>query len=150
MEEHSPDVRCIKGPENRVADALSRLPAANDPEKPYVMPSREELADCFAKDIEENWSFPISITLITSYQPQDIDLAQKAASDDPTCYTISPFCGASVICHNNKIVTPLPLRTHAAQWHHEMFCHPGERRTEETMRQHLTWPGLKTDVLKIV
>jgi hypothetical protein len=42
MEEHGPDVRCVKGPENIVADALSCLP------------SREELADCFAKDIEEN------------------------------------------------------------------------------------------------
>jgi hypothetical protein len=55
-----------------------------------------------------------------------------------------------VICHNDKTVTPLPLRTHAMQWHHEILCHPGERRTEETTRQHLTWPGLKTDVLKIV
>jgi hypothetical protein len=55
MEEHGPDVHCVKGPENIVADALSRLPAADDPEKPCVMPSREELADCFAKDVEENW-----------------------------------------------------------------------------------------------
>jgi hypothetical protein len=29
-----------------------------------------------------------------------------------------------------------------------MLCHPGEIRTEETIRQHLTWPGLKTDLLK--
>jgi hypothetical protein len=47
MEEHSPDVRRVKGPENVAADALSGLPAADDPEKPCVMPSREELADCF-------------------------------------------------------------------------------------------------------
>jgi hypothetical protein len=44
MEEHGPDVRYVKGPENAAADALSRLPTANDPEKPYVMPSREEVA----------------------------------------------------------------------------------------------------------
>jgi hypothetical protein len=68
MEEHGPDICHIKGPENIVADALSRLPAANDPEKPCVMPSHEELADCFAKDVEENWSFPISVTLIKSCQ----------------------------------------------------------------------------------
>jgi hypothetical protein len=54
MEEHGPDIHHIKGPENIIADALSRLPAANDPEKPHVMPSREELADCFAEDVEEN------------------------------------------------------------------------------------------------
>jgi hypothetical protein len=149
MEEHSPDIHHVKGPVNIVADALHRLPAADDPEKPYVMPSREELADCFAKDVEEKWSFPISIALIKSFQQQDLDLAQKAASDDPTC-AISPFRGGAAICHNDKKVTPLPLRTHAVQWCHEMSCHPGERRTEETMRQHLTWPGLKTDALKQV
>jgi hypothetical protein len=111
MEDHSPDIHCVKGPENIVADAFSRSPASNDPEKPYVMPSREELADHFAKDVEENWSFPVKITLIKSYQQQDLDLAQKAASGDPT-YTISPFRGGSVICHNDKTVMPLPLRKH--------------------------------------
>jgi hypothetical protein len=70
------------------------------------MPSREELADCFAKDVEENWSFPISITLIKSCQQQDLDLVQKAASDDPA-HAISPFRGGAVICHNNKTVMPL-------------------------------------------
>jgi hypothetical protein len=148
MEECGPDVHCVKGPENIVADALSRLPATNDPEKPHVMPSPEELADCSAEDVEENWSFPVSITSIKSHQQQDLDLAQKAASDDPAC-TISPFRGGAAICHNNKTVTPLPLRAHTAQqWHHNVSCRLGERRTEETMRQHLTWPGLKTDVLK--
>ena len=93
MEEYSsPDIRYIKGPENIVADALSRLPTTSDPEKPYGMPSREELADCFPEETEENWSFPISITLIKSFQQQGLDLVQKAASNDPT-YTISPFHG---------------------------------------------------------
>jgi hypothetical protein len=49
MEERGPDVHCVKGLENIVADALSRLPATNDPEKRHVMPSREELADCLPK-----------------------------------------------------------------------------------------------------
>jgi hypothetical protein len=120
--------------ENIVAEALSCLPAADDPEKPFVMPSCEELADCFAKVIEENWSFPISITSIKSCQQQDSDPVQKAASDNPAC-TISPFRGGTVICHKDKTVTPLPLRTHVGQWHHKMSCHPGERRAEETMRQ---------------
>jgi hypothetical protein len=41
MEEHSPDVHHVEGPENIVADALSRLPAADDPEKPHVMPAAD-------------------------------------------------------------------------------------------------------------
>jgi hypothetical protein len=90
MEEYNPEIRYIKGPENIVADALSRLPTTNDPEKPYVMPTREELADCFAEENENNWSFPISITLIKSFQQKDVRLVQKAESDDPT-YIISPL-----------------------------------------------------------
>jgi hypothetical protein len=80
----------IKGPENIVADTLSRLPTTNDPEKPYVMPSREELADSFVQDTEDNWSFPISITFFKSFQQQDKSLVKKAESIDPT-YTISLF-----------------------------------------------------------
>ena len=29
-----------------------------------------------------------------------------------------------------------------------MLCHPGETRTEETIRQHFTWKGLRTHVKK--
>jgi hypothetical protein len=147
MEECGPETHCVKGPENMVADALSRLPASYDPEKPCAVPSREELAECFAKDIEPTWPFPISIALIKSFQQRDNDLTQKAASDDPA-HSVSPFRGGAVICHNDKAVMPLQLRTHVAKWCHKMLCHPGERCTEETIRQHLTWPGLKTDVLK--
>jgi hypothetical protein len=149
IEEYSPDIQYIKGPENIIADMLSRMPTTNDPEKLYTMPSREELADSFAQNTEENWTFPISITLIKKFQQEDLNLLHKAESDDPT-YTISPFRGGAVICHNKKIVIPLPLRTHVVKWYHEMLCHPGEKRTEETIRQHLTWTGLKTDVLKCI
>jgi hypothetical protein len=133
MEEHGPEMHHVKGPENIVADALSHLPASNDPEKPYAVPSREELAECFAEDVEPTWSFPISIALIKSFQQRANDLTQKAASDDPA-HSISPFRGGAVICHNDKVVTPLQLRTHVVKWHHEMLCHPGERRTEEAMQ----------------
>ncbi len=147
MEEYRLDIRYIKGPDNIVADSLSRLPTTNNPEKPYIMPSREELADSFAQDTEDNWSFPISITLIKSFQQRDKALVKKAESIDPA-YTISPFRGGAVICHNHKVVIPQQLRNHVVKWYHEMLCHPGEKRTEETIRQHLTWPGLKTDVIK--
>jgi hypothetical protein len=126
MEEYDLEIRYIKGDKNIVADTPSRLPTANDPEKPYIMPSREKLADCFAQNTEENWSFPISISLIKPFQQQNPDLIQKSESNDPT-YTISPFHGGAVICHNNKIVIPLQLKSHVVKWYHEMLCHPGKK-----------------------
>jgi hypothetical protein len=55
MEEHGPDIRCVKGPENTAADALGRLPTADNPDKPCVMPScAEELPDSFPQNTEEN------------------------------------------------------------------------------------------------
>jgi hypothetical protein len=68
------------------------------------MPSYEELADSFAQDTEDNWSFPISISLIKTFQQKDKSLVKKAEYIDPT-YTISPYRGGAVICHNNKAPT---------------------------------------------
>jgi hypothetical protein len=115
MEEHGPKTHCVKGPESTAADALSRLPASDDPEKLCVVPSHEELAECFAEDVEPAWSFPVSIISIKSFQQRDDDLIQKAASNDPA-HDISPFRGGAVICHNDKAVTPLQLRTHVEKW----------------------------------
>ena len=48
-----------------------------------------------------------------------------------------------------KIVVPTPLRQKAVEWYHEQLCHPGETRTEATLRQHFTFPGLKPTVVKV-
>jgi hypothetical protein len=129
------DVCHIKGPENTAADALGRSPIANDPEKPHIMSSCEELADCFAEKNEENWLFPVSVTSIKSHQQLILDSAEKAASDDPAC-AISPFRGGAVICHNNKVATPLQLRTHVVKWHHKIIPAKEVRRKPWVNTQH--------------
>ena len=40
----------------------------------------------------------------------------------------------------------LSNRTLLHRWYHYHLCHPGETRLELTLRQHYTWPGLKTSV----
>ena len=32
------------------------------------------------------------------------------------------------------------------QWYHDMLCHPGTTRMEETLRQHFWWPKLREAV----
>ena len=35
------------------------------------------------------------------------------------------------------------------EWYHTTLCHPGETRTEQTIRQHFTWTRLRQDVAHI-
>jgi transposase InsO family protein len=35
------------------------------------------------------------------------------------------------------------------QWYHTQLCHPGEKRTEETIRQHFTWKNLREHVKEV-
>ena len=43
---------------------------------------------------------------------------------------------------------PTTLQKRCVQWYHESLCHPGESRTEQTIRQHFTWKNLKGKVEK--
>jgi hypothetical protein len=52
MEEYNLDICYIKGPENIVADILSRLSTTNDPEKPYIMPSQKKWLIVLAKTLK--------------------------------------------------------------------------------------------------
>ena len=40
-----------------------------------------------------------------------------------------------------KICLPTALQKKTVEWYHEMLCHPGETRTEHTLRQHSDWKG---------
>ena len=42
-----------------------------------------------------------------------------------------------LVCYKDKIVVPKSLEDHIINWYHTVLCHPGELRTEETIRQHL-------------
>jgi Integrase zinc binding domain len=35
------------------------------------------------------------------------------------------------------------------QWYHTQLCHPGEKRTEQTIRQHFTWKNLREHVKEV-
>jgi hypothetical protein len=60
---------------------------------------------------------------------------------------INSFHGAGkvhkLICQDDKIVVPTKLQKPVVQWYHTQLCHPGTTRTEETIRQHFTWKGLR-------
>ena len=54
-----------------------------------------------------------------------------------------------LICLNNKIIIPASLQKRVVEWYHNILCHPGETRTEQTIRQHFTWKNLRHHVAQV-
>jgi hypothetical protein len=105
------------------------------------------IAECFGvEDLDDN-VFPLTYKLIDKEQQSDKQLLKALKSG---LYSIHAFCGGGtkrdLICHNGKIVIPTSLRQRTVEWYHQYLLHPGLNRTEESIRQHLTWPTLRDDV----
>ena len=146
LEEFGPELRYIKGEKNVVADALSRLDMDENPEIINV-------AECFGYDDDDlpDDAYPVRYRDIAKAQIKDAKLLKKLRTKDN--YVESTFRGGDkehqLICSKGKIVIPKPLQKRLVDWYHEMLCHTGETRTEQTIRQHFAWKGLRTTVHKI-
>ncbi len=54
-----------------------------------------------------------------------------------------------LLCHSGKILIPKTLQKRIVEWYHTTLLHPGETRTEATIRQHFTWKGLRKTVQEV-
>jgi len=150
IEEFNPQMKYIPGHTNIVADTLSRLDI-EDNFDPALQ--NEELfgldKDEQSYELPKN-AFPLKMSTIYKHQKHDDTLIQAAKTSS---YTLKPFAGGGktyqMICLNDKIVIPSTLQQHITQWYHTYLCHPGETRTEKTIRQHFTWHNLKNTVQTI-
>jgi len=155
IEEYSPDLRYIKGENNVVADALSRLPKQS---KPFE-DSQEvfyTVMECYKKEKKDapKYDFhPLSFVHLEAEQQSD-PLLKKELRQDTCKYQIKEFLGGgktrSLICYNDKIVVPKKLQQHVIDWYHITLCHPGINRTEETIAQHLFWPKMRSQITNYV
>ena len=150
LEEYGPTLKYIKGEHNVVADALSRLDMDDKPESTETLAF---LAECFGsdtKDIPEGF-FPLKFKDIQAQQQADKQLLKYLQGNDK--YRIRSFHGGGktrhLIVKDEKIVIPQQLQTRVVQWYHDQLCHPGETRTENTIRQHFTWKNLSQHVKDI-
>jgi transposase InsO family protein len=88
------------------------------------------------------------MTKIDVAQSNDKELLKTVSTN--STYTLKTFRGGgkthSLIVHNDKIVIPKSLQVRAVEWYHWYLCHPGETRTEQTIRQHFWWNNLRTTV----
>ena len=146
IEEFGPSWMNIKGETNVIADALSRLDANFDTKLP-TKPTSEVMAYIFVtdKDIKET-DFPLSPTLIAKYQSLDKELKHRCMSDANTNFSTKMVEGVEVITYNGKIYIPIQLQQRVVAWYHEYLAHPGESRTEATIRQTCTWKNMRNHV----
>jgi len=146
-EEFGPKLMHVKGANNIVADALSRLEIAEE----------ELSAEAFANELaKEEEDFPTECPLSyeeTAFrQKKDRALQNKFRTQPKLC--IKKPCAFSdstheLITKNDKIYVPKSLQHKCAEWHHLTLMHPGEQRLELTMAQHHTWIGLKPTCVRV-
>jgi hypothetical protein len=150
IEEFGPELKYIEGSRNAVADCLSRMNA--DFATKYDEFDEVQLAERFDMESlereEEKYAFPLDTGIIAEYQQKDATLMRNI--ERHPAYFSKTVHGTEVILFHGKIYIPKPLRKQVLQWYHEMLQHPGATRTERTIRQHMTWPGLSTDVEEYV
>ena len=153
IEEFGPELEYIKGQKNIVADALSRLDIAPSKTASTYEQLMTSNAECYASEVTlPSTVYPVSFQLIHKFQNEDTKL-QQILKDEKSVYQLKEFRGGgktlSLICFNDKIVIPKPLQQRLVQWYHTHLCHPGETRTEATIKQHFTWKNAKQLVYDI-
>ena len=156
LEEYGPELIYIKGENNVVADALSRL----DLNPTNSQPPAEEtnflshMAECYGQDKQDlpKDLMPVNYKVIDHHQQHDSSLLKKIKSSDSN-FHLKTFHGGGtsreLICYKNAIAIPITLQKKVVEWYHTTLCHPGETRTEQTIRQHFWWNNMRNDVHKI-
>ena len=134
LEEFGPELKYIKGENNVVADALSRLEKSDNQEILNI----SEIYGYDYKDLPD----------ISKAQETYAKLQQKLVSHKD--YTLDTFRGGDqnhrLICWNDKICLHAALQKKTADWYHEMLCRQEESRTEHTLRQNFDWKGHRTKI----
>ena len=124
LEEYSPELIYVKGKNNVVVDALSRL----DLKPATIEPSLDQMAELFGLDDNElpANAFPLQYKAIAREQNKDKNLL-KLLNSNTQGYHIKAFCGGGkkreLICLNNKIVIPSSLQKRVVEWYHNILCH---------------------------
>ena len=158
LEEFGPALIYVKGSTNIVADALSHLAINTKPlhtitETISFMHLRETNASLFGMDKKSVLqvsadTFPLTLSAIAKAQAHDTTLLQLVQPQ--SAYTFTTFRGGGIskdiVTYHGKIVIPKSLQVPTVQWYHIYLCHPGETRTEQTIRQHFWWSHLCTTV----
>ena len=171
LEEYGPEIVYIKGIDNTVADAISRLQYT-----PALNPTREECQNwmtftkhwCRLKSTTQSWCktqhmdsmkhvfanrsddeeiFPITVKQIADEQHKDKSI--RALCNDEKFETLL-IENTEVLCKDKKMVIPKSLQAQVVQWYHHYLQHPGHSRLEETLRAAMYWKSMRTTIRSYV
>jgi hypothetical protein len=144
IEEFGPKLTYIKGANNIVADALSRMRLSDEDFSAEAFPvalAGEQAAGDLPKD------FPLSYARLAREQARDQKLQSRLVNEREKEHYVSKTFRHSdqsydLITRDDKIVIPSGMTQEVTEWYHENLLHPGEKRLELTLRQHFTFIGL--------
>jgi transposase InsO family protein len=171
LEEYGPEYHHIKGENNIVADALSRMEQDSEAEdsielgplgseiahcmttltrdESIELPTNADLlgmATCFAGPNEVAFErFPMRPALISEEQKKD-KIIQKNFHSHTKEFKTRRVEDSDLLTYQGKIVIPSSLQGRIIEWYHKYLAHPGETRMEATLRGLYTWPNMRAQI----
>jgi hypothetical protein len=94
-------------------------------------------------------TIPIHAVLIFKEQAKVKEPGLREKGLAQSHYSIQHIEEYDLLCYKEKIYIPQSLRQQQKRvlsWYHEYLLHPRQTRTEKTIRNTMTWPGLTQDV----
>ena len=152
LEEYGPELNYIKGENNIVADALSRLDMMPNEEFQEAYMSKAGQAEIFAYNSDFPKDYPLTYAQLQVEQDKDTSLLNDFAKSE--LYKRSTFAHGNkefeLITKDDKIVIPKTLEKRTAEWYHAILLHPGETRMELTIGQHNYWKNIRRTIQHVV
>jgi hypothetical protein len=130
-----------------MAAIISRTEIINDELSPT---NGFEMAEAFGikskkKTKDEDYEFPMQIPNISKMQDKDKLLMKELTKSDHK-YELTKIERTALLTLNGNILIPTEIINSFIGWYHQYLWHPGATRTEATIRNTMTWPGLTRNI----
>ena len=96
-------------------------------------------------DATDQEMMPTSYKILQKYQNKEKSVQNKV---NTSMLKAKSFCGTGsrnieLATNNGKMYILKPLHKNIIDWYHTYLMNSGVTRTEETIKQHLYWPGIQ-------